>query len=300
LEHKKVKEDLVRTTREKDSDAHELVALRSELKMVLGEAQRANEMRVQHASRAEDLQLELDTVLSQKGRLEAKMVLEKKSEGVLREEVASYKNQLEILQDDYEERHHLTGPTIESLKKSDRVEQHRLREQVQAVRRGRSSLSHSDSGKRRAPSSVHSASRPRSPALSSVEDEIKQAAREITETEKKLTEVSGLLERQLEKIRNQGEEPILLQAAKGTMAEGNELTVRLGQLNARKVKLEAERELLINTAGSSVSMDGRGDSVSVDRTATFDLIDKDGDGVIDRQEYEEWQWESAAKKDEDR
>ena len=150
----------------------------------------------------------------------------------------------------------------------------------------------SRSARRRAPSSVDSASRPRdgTRSLSAIDDQIGDVTREIAETEQKLSEVSALLERQLAKIREEGEQPLLLQAAKGTMVEGNELTVRLGQLNARKAKLEAEREA-----------DGRSDSASVDRTS-FDAVDTNGDGVVDRQEYETWRAESeaAAKQDEDR
>lgn len=223
------------------------------------------------------------------------MALEKKSEVVLREEVASYKHQLEMLQDDYEERHRLSSSlgSLQQLQQQDRTEQLRLRGELQGARRGvgrRSSLSRS--ARRRAHSSVDSASRPRdgTGSLSAIGDQMGDVTLEIAETEQKLGEVSALLERQLAKIREEGEQPLLLQAAKGTMTEGNELTVRLGQLNARKAKLEAEREA-----------DGRSDSASVDRTS-FDAVDTNGDGVVDRQEYDTWRAESeaAAKRDEDR
>jgi len=221
----------------------------------------------------------------------------KASDQQTRDECDILKAQLHALQSDYDRLRRSsqgTDPmilqlqTLQKLHDQDRREKQRLRDELQALRTqggaSRASLAHPWQ---------------QSNKFSEIDAKIDKYNLEISTLEKSLTDVSGHLERQLDEIREEGAAPTLLKGAKGTMDRGNTLTLRLERLNAEKLEAEAQRDRLRADQKRSMSA-GRSRSRSAspterlrpapkqqkaDKTDTFDLLDVNGDGVIDRTEF---------------
>jgi len=317
-EYRALKSELTDKEEESVEYSAELAKLHSQLIQVNSENKSAFEMkqelenklnqcenqRVSSAKKLQrqmqDLQAELDAVLAQKVRLESRMVTEKSSEAMLREECESYKRQLLMLQGEYDtlirasQGGNQTVQSLEQLHEQDRAEKQRLRDELE---KSRERLSRSREGSREisreVSREVSDSTRTAKRRQVQLEESLRQVTDEIEKVENTLASVSEKLEKQLEMIREEGAEPDLLKDAKKTMARGNELTVRLERLNAQKTREEDERNgllgLPLSQSRSPAPLIRSRSNTPKRRFETFDLIDVNGDGVIDKDEFLAWQ-----------